>query len=134
MEMSQDCRCRANAVAHILQDQGIMKEGDTITVKPKTTGLNIIQAIKSGRPFHRRREDGVDLWISNYDLETIYTMTFREMVADDWALEPEQKIELTEGKFINAFHRVSRAAFGKGHRMIDSDLCDALLKELGFKE
>lgn len=111
--------------------------------------MTIIEAIRSGRNFHRKREEGIDIWICNYDLKTIYTMSFLEMIADDWEIE-EEKIGLTRTQIVKAIAKISKeksmdlkmiltpcgakdmeSSYGIDFiREHNSDF----LKELGFKE
>ena len=74
--------------------------------------MNLIDAIKSGRPF-RRETWGDDMWAhacADKDGETTVMFTdgttFQpyvfDLVADDWEIQ-EQSITITRSEFLNAF-------------------------------
>ncbi len=117
----------------------------------KTTGLTIQEAIKSGKRFRRKVISDIDWYImshSNYGLSLLssnkadnnYPLDREDILASDWEVEPEpeQKIELTKTKFLEAWQK----SFTPPNVIISSEPSDrwyrhdinVILKELGFTE
>lgn len=72
--------------------------------------MNILEAVKSGRRFKRPMEDhywdliekdGVQ-WLSYGPEKKLEPWSVCFMTANDWELEPEQKIELTKSQIVIA--------------------------------
>lgn len=81
-------------------------------------GLNIIEAVKSGRKF--RRPGGA--WLADYSSITI---SKESILADDWEIE-ERKIEITESELNEAF--LNAVCTVKAEAMLDS------FKKKAFRE
>lgn len=112
--------------------------------------MNIIDAIKSGKRFHRpdgdflraiRAEKCVAEGKTLEDVELCY-LNLEDLLADDWEIEEEQ-ITLTRSQFALAFAEGVRKQMNKnkakyanffGAEDIVASACAEIFKELGFKE
>ena len=72
--------------------------------------MNIIEAIKSGRPFRRPDRHG---WIEVHDNGLRWvnqggiTITLKDILADDWEIQ-EPSVTITANQFWNAIHDLYR--------------------------
>lgn len=70
--------------------------------------MNIIEAIKSGKPF--RRKDINMHWIDRKDYGDFFTVSFESIVLDDWEVQ-EKTITITESQFDEAIAKCGVAEF-----------------------
>ena len=82
-------------------------------------GMNIIQAVKSGK---RRKRKNTPDW---EDANGSYIYTIKDILATDWEIE-ERKIEITENDFDDAL----REAYAQSATTIGGDLYQELKKRL----
>ncbi len=87
--------------------------------------MNIIEAIKSGKPF-KRKEWSTYYKSSGYKIQSIGNQTDmlvieKDMIADDWEIQ-EKTITITESQFDELWNKYLDKSFSK----------DLLKKELGF--
>jgi hypothetical protein len=75
--------------------------------------VNIIEAVKSGKPFKRKKWDG---WVR----DRYEGFTISDVMSEDWEIQ-ERKIELTESQIRKALRTQ------ENHHYVD-----AVVKELGF--
>lgn len=114
--------------------------------------MNIIEAVKSGRPFKRPMEDhyweliekdGVQ-FLAYGPEKKLEAWTACFMTADDWELEPEQELTLTKTKVTQAIVEAVKEKFAE--RKIQFyptlemtatecilDAITPVIKKLGFK-
>lgn len=85
--------------------------------------MNIIEAIKSGKPF--RRKDINMHWIDRKDYGDFFTVSFESIVLDDWEVQ-EKTIAITESQFDEAWGKYSE--LDRNHEDVKQDI----KKELGF--
>lgn len=81
--------------------------------------MNIIEAIKSGKPF--RRKDINMHWIIRKDYGDFFTVSFDSILLDDWEIQ-EKTIQITESQFDELWERYFNKSFNKHD----------LKKDLGF--
>jgi len=84
--------------------------------------VNIIDAVKSGKPFKLGLDDGS---FSNRD-DRRFSLNREQILSDDWEIE-EKKIEITEVQLEKAV--INGVRRSDGNPMIDLPL---IKKELGF--
>jgi len=91
--------------------------------------MNIIEAVKSGKPFRRRSASRDErMWYKNPPRmidNMSYTIPVDDIIADDWEIQ-EEKIELTAEQIRKAFRKAGYATCTPRQ--------DVILKQLGFKE
>ena len=85
--------------------------------------MNILEAIKSGRAYKRH---GDTVFLCNKYQK--YYLTHEELIAEDYEIEPEKKIEITLAQLDVAF----RNAIHSGNSGVG--VFKLLAKELGFNE
>ena len=93
--------------------------------------MNIIEAVKSGKPFRRKDWDKtVRTFPNNEDRAMMYQIGKHDILADDWEIK-EEKIELTKDQIKKALMDNVR------HKQDLADLTviialDKIFKQLGF--
>lgn len=99
--------------------------------------MNIIDAIKSGRPCRRVMWPNKQFYIQpGTELYPECMLTGEDVLADDWITE-ELKMEITESEFWNAVSNVYKeqfasrvCRFGATEQELQRDLMGAVAKEL----
>ena len=90
--------------------------------------MNIIAAIKSGRPY--RRKEWMMLNASISPTCTDYMFSKQDILADDWEVE-EKSVEITESRVKQIAQTVYEALVSEG-AVLPHDILSILKKELGL--
>ena len=93
--------------------------------------MNIIEAVKSQRPFRRVAWETSD-WITPNAVSYLPRLRSVDIVADDWEVEKSQPVTITREQFYEAWEK-SRTKNILGMELVNSyPESDALAKELGL--
>lgn len=103
--------------------------------------MNIIEAIKSGKPFRANKSDN-PLYIKNFklyfkdDQEYEYHITVRDILEENWEIQ-EKSITITESQFDEAWKKRISVHFNcVGHINDELDLTESIRddfkKDLGW--
>jgi hypothetical protein len=92
--------------------------------------MNIIEAIKSGRPFRRNNEDG-NLWLTPLDpvKDGCFQFLLADILADDWEVE-SASVTITREQFNAAWDKALDDSAVRGFNCLALHHC--LTKELGL--
>ena len=91
--------------------------------------MNIVDAIKSGRPFYRKS------WKSRAPItyREVKALTQEAFLADDWEVEEEREVLVTHTQFEKACARVDfRLYISPDSEVYITDYVKALKEELGL--
>lgn len=88
--------------------------------------MNIIEAIKSGKPY-RRISWSLDFWVPVEREDLTMQVTRSDLIADDW--EVQKTVTITAEKLEIAFNKVLRPEVLSGSFY---DILEELKKELGI--
>lgn len=89
--------------------------------------MNIIEAIKSGKRFKRKREVR---WVEDPRLQPYH---FHEVIADDWEIE-EKKVEITKGQFWHAYAVARKLVDEYASDRNFVPVVEIMVKELGLED
>lgn len=102
--------------------------------------MNIIEAIKSGRPFRRQQFTNWYTGIGMGDLLALdrdyrYPLCEADLLADDWEIQ-ERKVEITARQFVEACDEVLTQLYDRriAREPFDWEILLGLLEKLGLKE